>query len=1135
MQKLAEVGSDLATLGCAMAWMVVQAEKHRRMSGRSKSLWSFLAGPFAGSMAVHRPLKKRTFPIRLGSLWKLWATLEDCSLEDVSGAEFVEEWKADAWLFNCVQYSNFLGGCRVFHWGRWRESDQRAIAGFKEAVARTLAQDGSVKRSVSEVEKELSSRFMSYTGEEIPKMEVLSISQVEPSLPPPSHGGAIRAIDWVKGRTKAFLLHPDDCIRTPDEANRLPRLQGKVHVVSEDKLELAKLLVARGICGWTEESDVFRFQGERVLNGLFGVPKSTCLSDGRPVLRLIMNLIPSNSVMRQLQGSVQELPGITQYLSVTLEHGESIRFSQSDMTAAFYLFGLEERWMRYLCFNLNVKGSEIGKVPTKEYFLSCKVLPMGWTSAVAVMQEISQSMLLCYGLPKELQVKRTRGLPLWLCNVLRDAGDTSKAWWRIYLDNFFAGEKSQGGNSGKEVDNLHSLAEQAWAEIGVISSEKKRVSGVETVDELGARFNGSEQYLGASGERLIKILQTTALVLSKINVPKKWLQVISGRWIHVMQFRRCAMSTLHLVWKWIGGRRLGGQGLVRAREELFMLMLGCPLFHTFLGSEVSEVVTCSDASNKGGAVGSASELSDEGCDFSVSQINLVDKGPLKAESTMILSVLVSCEIEAAAVRVVSRRWPQAIQVGDIRDINESMVRGWLFQFPGLLAIHLWAGFPCVDLSSVKFGRKNLRGTESSLFFEIIRVLRLIRSIFGTTFEIVFFVENVASMDLSAVEEISQHLGCKPFRVQCSQAVPISRPRLCWSNVQRRNLPGIKMIERDYYTEIVAEAEYPFVSQWLREGCVWKGQTQQLGIFPTSMKSIRRTAPPPMPAGISRCDEDTLSRWRSDKFRYPPYQYKPEYIIYTSAGKWRLIDSSERELLHGYGWGHTSLCWSASKIKQDLEGYESTRCSEVGDSFSIYSFCIFAWMSFFDLLPRVDYQHLCNRMGLAPGYCVNIAMTCPLQRKLGYGTSPIVHHPTSTLTRILLSKVNHTGSDIRVSTGAVMCPKAYPRQSGAADWWKWKAVFSCRWTRPEHINGLEMRAILLALQWRVSHLKEVNVRILHLTDSYVCMSIISKGRTSSDLLLTTLRRIAALCFSFGIYPILLHVESSENPTDSASRQ
>ena len=315
--KLAEVGSDLATLGCAMAWMVVQAEKHRRLSGRSKSLWSFLAGPFAGSTAVHGPLKKRTFPIRLGSLWKLWATLEDCSLECASGAEFVEEWKADGWLLNCVQYSNFLGGCRVFHWGRWRESDQRAIAGFKEAVARTLAQDGSVKRSVSEVEKELSSRFMSYTGEEIPKMEVLNISQVEPSLPPPSHGGAIRATDWVKGRTKAFLLHPDDCIKTSDEAGRLPKLQGKVHVVSEDKLDLAKLLVSRGICGWTEESDVFRFQGERVLNGMFGVPKSTCLEDGRPVLRLIMNLIPQQ--LRDASTS-RKCARVTRHNSVSERH-----------------------------------------------------------------------------------------------------------------------------------------------------------------------------------------------------------------------------------------------------------------------------------------------------------------------------------------------------------------------------------------------------------------------------------------------------------------------------------------------------------------------------------------------------------------------------------------------------------------------------------------------------------------------------------------------------------------------------------------------------------------------------------------------------------------------------------------------
>ena len=116
----------------------------------------------------------------------------------------------------------------------------------------------------------------------------------------------------------------------------------------------------------------------------------------------------------------------------------------------------------------------------------------------------------------------------------------------------------------------------------------------------------------------------------------------------------------------------------------------------------------------------------------------------------------------------------------------------------------------------------------------------------------------------------------------------------------------------------------------------------------------------------------------------------------------------------------------------------------------------------------------------------------------------------------------------------MCPRAYPRQSVNAGWWKWKGVFSCKWQRAEHINALEMRSILLALQWRAMHLKEYECRAVHLTDSYVCMSIISKGRTSSDQLHGILRRISAICFGFGILPILVHVESTENPTDAASR-
>lgn len=72
-------------------------------------------------------------------------------------------------------------------------------------------------------------------------------------------------------------------------------------------------------------------------------------------------------------------------------------------------------------------------------------------------------------------------------------------------------------------------------------------------------------------------------------------------------------------------------------------------------------------------------------------------------------------------------------------------------------------------------------------------------------------------------------------------------------------------------------------------------------------------------------------------------------------------------------------------------------------------------------------------------------------------------PSSDLNRILLTKVNHTGSDIRVSTGDILNPRAFPRQGAEAGWWNWEPVFRCRWSQSEHINCLELRAILLAVR------------------------------------------------------------------------
>ena len=895
---------------------------------------------------------------------------------------------------------------------------------------------------------------------------------------------------------------------------------------------------------------MFRYRGQRVLNGMFGVPKSSSLEDGRPCLRCIMNLIPSNATMVQLEGSVRDLPGVTQYLSISLAEGETIQMFQSDMVSAFYLFRLPEAWHRFLCFNITFDGNEIGKTAGTRFYLSCAVLPMGWTSAVSVMQELSTELLLRGGLDSCRQITRSRPLPGWLTSVLASASKDGAHWWHVYLDNFFSGERVEHGALADKAERLHSDAEKAWSSVGVLSSEKKKARFLEVADELGARVDGG-QSIGVSGERLIKLLRTTAVLLGEIKIQRKWLQVVAGRWVHVFQFRRLGMSLLHRLWKWISGKRLGGKGVLSAREELFMCMLGSCMFHTYLGSKVSEVASASDASNTGGAVGASEKLSKEGADF-LESVGRLEQSPPQRVDVLVVSLfngigacfrcydilgvqpmgLISYEIFGPANRICSRRWPHATYCQDVRSIDEHTVRQWLFRYPHVTSLHLWGGFPCVDLSSVRYGRKNLRGNESGLFFEILRILRLIRRVFGSGFRVHFFIENVSSMDQSAAEEISQALGVLPYKVQCSDVVPVSRPRYCWTDINIEGLAGIQIVDKGYYKEVKVWGEYPESSQWLRPDSVWEAENTGV-VFPTCMKAVARRAPPPAPAGLFRCDADAIGRWESDEYRYPPYQYKAEYVIWSDSG-WRLIDSQERELLHGFGFDHTSPCLSASNIKQSAQAYEDLRCTLVGDCFSVYSFVIFPWAALAKKLPDFDYHHLCQRMGMAPGFSAPFWLHCPFQRRLCYGKPESLGPTVGDLTRVLLTKVNHTGSDVRVTTGQIMAPKAFPRQSAAPQWWEWKHVFHSRWKAKEHINLLEMRAIMLALRWRVCHLKEIDVRFCHLTDSYVCMSVLSKGRSSSDMLMVVLRKVAAFCLCFGLLPILLHVESTENPTDEASR-
>ena len=165
-------------------------------------------------------------------------------------------------------------------------------------------------------------------------------------------------------------------------------------------------------------------------------------------------------------------------------------------------------------------------------------------------------------------------------------------------------------------------------------------------------------------------------------------------------------------------------------------------------------------------------------------------------------------------------------------------------------------------------------------------------------------ENVASMDKGECVKITEELQVFPYWLNCSDAVPMNRPRLCWTSEEMEEcMDGLQFKEMEFWTKVTAEAEYPLTEQWISEGAVWPGE-EQGAVFPTAMKAIPRRQPPEKPAGLNRWRQDTIDRWQADQFRFPPYHYLPQYVIWREQ-KWRLTNSSEREVLL-WPWTHQGL-------------------------------------------------------------------------------------------------------------------------------------------------------------------------------------------------------------------------------------
>ena len=107
--------------------------------------------------------------------------------------------------------------------------------------------------------------------------------------------------------------------------------------------------------------------------------------------------------------------------------------------------------------------------------------------------------------------------------------------------------------------------------------------------------------------------------------------------------------------------------------------------------------------------------------------------------------------------------------------------------------------------------------------------------------------------------------------------------------------------------------------------------------------------------------------------------------------------------------------------------------------------------------------------------------------------------------------------------------------GAFGEMKWRTIVAAPFTRPEHINRLELRSVHTALRWVLSSPDSINRRLLLLSDSQVAVGALTKGRSSSHSLLTRLRPTCGLLLAAGIQLSVRWIKSELNPADEPSRR
>eukprot|EP00438_Fugacium_kawagutii_P014361 Skav231767 [mRNA] locus=scaffold739:108680:112408:- [translate_table: standard] len=988
-------------------------------------------------------------------------------------------------------------------------------------------------------------RGIDYKGEEVLTAQVMQWENVRSALPaevatvPLDQVVELGCLHYVN-HFEDFLLDPQDQV-----AVKPPR----VLVPPEAWETFCSNLIRLGIFSRVHEDDLHTVQGRPLLNGLFGVSKQEY--DGVwEVQRIIMNMVPLNAVCRSFDGDVSTLPSWAGMTPLSLMPHEQLVVSSEDIRCFFYIFKVPSSWHRFLAFNRPLPSSLCGSKKGRWYPCSA-VLPMGFRNSVSLAQHVhrfilKQALKTVDSQGSEAELRKDRPFP------------STNPLHRIYLDNFDQLERVSKDVASAIRGSISPLVQglrETYAELGVPRHPKKGVARQPQAEVQGALLDGERGIAHPKVDKVLKYAYLTTLLLEQRTCSQKQMQVIGGGMVYIAMFRRPLLGGLNHIWQFILEFEKHPPVVhleipAPVKQELARFLGLLPLAYMDFRCEISGAVTASDASTYGGGVTVSTGLSPAGVVASNCAIRGDVLEPVDVTGVLTIGLFdgiaalrvaadvlgwnvvghISIEKSKEASRVVESRFPQTIFVEDVTLVDAAMVKKWSQQFTQIAVVVLGAGPPCQGVSGLNASRKGaLKDARSCLFTHVPRIRELVKQAFPWA-QVRSLMESVSSMDESDELVMSQAYGDSPLHIDAAGFGLCHRPRLYWIDWEIPDHPscskgktprGRASLSLDHQTDPT-----PFLSPG------WKRTSPDP--LPTFTTSRPRPTPGYKPAGLQQCSADDIARWKADEHRFPPYQYQPKHCVQNKRGVLRVPSILEREVLMGFPRDFTINC--LPKAEQGSAKHTDVRLSLVGNTWNVM---VVSWLlsqlgHLLGLNPQFSLGEIVQRT--SPGSTTNLqtflqrpSMAAPRGKTTGKAEKKLVQQ--------FLSLVSLKGEDILLQSSSEDLVRYHRlRASVPANLWRWRTAASWTWSsRNEHINALELRAVLTSLRWRLERHQKQHAKFVHLVDSLVVLHALSRGRSSSRKLRRTILRINSLLLATRSQAVWAYVHTKQNPADAPSRR